>query len=190
MSSREQSLALFNYNQVYFVKFGNEMVIRKMVLTNEELIWNGVYNFWYKRTLTIAGIGEVCLYINENGDKFRTINGNREDFKLHTYTDLEGTILPNTSVHFNGFIVEKFAKLHNLEVANVFYHGKEMICYKWNGIKAIREELSFYQILQKGGLYSLVSPTFTDDDFKRMGIYKTKTECEKNNDVVLVDFSY
>lgn len=190
MNGREKSFSLYNYNQVYFVKFNNEMVIRKMVLTNEELIWNGVYNFWYKRTLTIAGIGEVCLYINENGDKFRTINGKREDFTFQVYTDLEGTILPNTSVNFNGFIVEKFAKLHNLEAIYNSYHGKEMICYKWNGLKAIREVLSFYQILQKGGLYSLVSPTFTDEYFKRMGIYKTKTECEKNNDVVLVDFSY
>ena len=58
----------YDFKKVYFVKVKGEKVIRKMILSNEELIYKGVYDYYLKRTFTIAGIGEVVKYTHHNGN--------------------------------------------------------------------------------------------------------------------------
>ena len=183
----------YDFKKVYFVKIKGEKVIRKMILSNEELFYKGVYDYYLKRTFTIAGIGEVVKYLHHTGKSNWVINGKDVDgFSFYVYTDLNGTSLNNDlQVDLYNYHQERFA------IANgIFYKRSEfgghidMYMWEWDGINAIKREVYLHRFLKFGDDISLISPTFDKEYFKSKGLYLTKAECEEDNIVELIDFSF
>jgi hypothetical protein len=187
------SVHIYDYKKVYFVQVNKEKVIRKMIITNEELLYKDVYDYYLKRTFTIAGIGEVVKYTHHNGNINWVVNGNKVDeFTFKIYTDLNGT-------SFNRDWSEDLYKYHEERFANAngIFHKRseyggyvEMYMWEWDGINAVKRKVSLYNFLKCGDEVSLISPTFDKKYFKSKGFYLTKEECENDNVVEVVDFSF
>ena len=187
------SVYTYDFKKVYFVQVKGEKVIRKMILSNEELIYKGVYDYYLKRTFTIAGIGEVVKYTHHNGNTNWVINGNDVDkFSFSVYTDLNGTSFnSDLKEDLYKYHEERFAKANGIFRKRSEFGGYvEMYMWEWNGINAIRTKVSLYNFLKCGDEVSLISPTFDKGYFKSKGLYLTKEECENDNVVELVDFSF
>ena len=186
------SVYTYDFKKVYFIKVKGEKVIRKMILSNEELFYKDVYDYFLKRTFTIAGIGEVVKYTHHNGNSNWVINGNDVDkFQFNVYTDLNGTSFnSDLKEDLYKYHEERFAKANGIFCKRSEFGGYvEMYMWEWNGINAIRTNVSLCNFLKCGDEVSLISPTFDKEYFKSKGLYLTKEECENDNVVELVDFS-
>ena len=189
------SVYTYDYKKVYFVQVNKEKVIRKMIVSNEELFYKDVYDYFLKRTFTIAGIGEVVKYIHHNGNTNWVINGNDVDeFTFKVYTDLNGTTLNrDLQEDLYNYHKEKFAKANNINILckrSEFGGYIEMYMGEWDGIKAVKTHVSLYNLLKRGDVVSLISPTFDKKYFKSKGLYLTKEDCENDNVVEVIDFSF
>ena len=184
----------YDFKKVYFVKVKGEKVIRKMILSNEELIYKGVYDYYLKRTFTIAGIGEVVKYTHHNGNSnYWVINGKDvNEFSFYIYTDLNGTSLNNDlKVELYNYHHKRFAQANGIFYKRSEFGGHiNMYMWEWDGINAIQREVYLHSFLKFGNEISLISPTFDKEYFKSKGLYLTKAECEKDNVVELIDFSF
>ena len=183
----------YDLEKVYFVQLKGEKTIRKMILSNEELFYIDVYNYYLKRTFTIAGIGEVVKYTHHNGDTNWMVNGNDVDeYSFNIYTDLNGTSLNrDLKEDLYKYHEERFAKANGISYKRSEFGGYiEMYMWEWNGIKAITRKVSLFNFLKCNDVVSLISPTFDKEYFKSKGLYLTKEECENDNVVELVDFSF
>ena len=187
------SVNIYDYKKVYFVQVNKEKVIRKMVVSNEELFYKDVYDYYLKRTFTIAGIGEVVKYTHHNGKSNWVINGNDvDDFTFKIYTDLDGSIFNRDwSENLYVYHEERFAKANGIFCKRSEYGNHvEMYMWEWDGIKAIKRNVSPHNFLKYGDEVSLISPTFDKKYFKSKGLYLTKEECENDNVVEVIDFSF
>ena len=62
--------------------------------------------------------------------------------------------------------------------------------WEWDGINAVEKRVSLYNFLKYGDEVSLISPTFDKKYFKSKGLYLTKEDCENDNVVEVIDFSF
>ena len=185
------SINTYELERVYFVQIKGEKVIRKMILSNEELIYYGPYDMCIKRTFTIAGIGEVIKHAYDNGLSKWTINGVKvNEFTFNVYSDLNGGKLPNPRMEIYDYVNETFAKIHN--IFRTCPSGKSIYMYmwKWDGIKAVKESVYLSKFIKEGETISLITPKFSEEDFNNMGFYLTKEKCENTNIVEVIDFSF
>lgn len=188
-----QKFIQYELDKVYFIKMRGEKVIRKMVLSNEELTFEGPYKNIYilKRTFTIAGIGEVFKYYNYDGRNWFVINGEiRKDISFEVYSDLNGGRVPTIEMDHDEYVCNRFYKLHNFKTEYSAYGRNNAIVYTWDGFKAVKSNIYIYQICDRNYTYSLISPSFSKDDFKEMGYYLTAEECENDNIIEVIDFSF
>lgn len=177
----------FDYNKVYFVRVNNETTIRKMILSNEELIYKS--SSVLKRTFTIAGIGEVIIYYNYKGNK-TLVNGEVNDrFTFETYENLNGKSLESQHIDFDKYEEKRFAKLNGIEYRTTDYGIDYMFLYKWDGMNAVKYKVYLFNLL-RDATYSMIMPTFNDETLKELGYYLTKEKCENDNVIEVIDFSY
>lgn len=182
----------FEINKVYFVRVNGEKVVRKMILSNEELFFEGNYGsiLTLKRTFTIAGIGEIIKSYCYKGCT-TYVNGKKEDyFTYKIYTDLNGTELKSVYVDHNEFVERKFFQLHNIVYKQADYGIYYAFVYVWDGMKPIKTKIYLHDICNKESVYSLITPSFYKDDLKKMGYYVDAEDCEKDNVIEVIDFSF
>lgn len=182
----------FKINKVYFVRINGEKVVRKMILSNEELSFEGEYRsiITLKRTFTIAGIGEIIKQYCYKGCT-TYVNGKEDDyFTYKVYTDLNGTELESVYIDHDEFVNRKFFQLHNIIYKQADYGIYYAFVYVWDGMKPIKTKIYLHNICNKECVYSLIAPSFNKDDLKQMGYYLNAEDCEKDNVIEVIDFSF
>jgi hypothetical protein len=179
-----QQINKYDYKKVYFIKLHDEKVIRKMILSDERLHYISPHNFYIIRTFTVAGIGEVVKYYHFDSNRNETfVNGIKQKLGFNVYNDIDGTS-KFQSVDAYDYYREQFASIHNISYDGI------MFVWKWDGIVAKKCCLSISEILTKECNISLMEPTFDKDYLKERNIYLTKSDCENDNVVEVIDFSF
>ena len=174
--------------RVYYIQMNGEKCLRKFILTNETFNYNGCYKTGHAitRNITIAGIGEI----EYNADEYAS----PQLMSCKFYNDIDGSSIerynyPNN--HKQDMYVHacmRFSILNNLE--NDPYWGVP-IFYKWDGIKPVKVEAydKDYPLIE-GQTYSLIIPTIDKEALRKKGIYTSAQECESDNVVEVIDFSF
>lgn len=173
--------------RVYYVQMNGEKCVRKFILTNETFTYGGCtpnYNA-ITRNITIAGIGEIEYNANEHDSP--------ELSSCKFYNDIDGSSIErynypnNHKQDMNVHACMRFSILNNLEYDS--YWGLP-IFYKWDGIKAVKVEAydKDYPLIE-GQVYSLIA-SIDKGVLRKKGIYTSAQECESDNVVEIIDFSF